>query len=198
MHVSSRRVAIARRMSHALSHSFVVTDCERAAPAIRPPSRSRTYDMEIFSQYTGNAGRATAARNSRRLARNLGARARAGGPASRGCPGRAAGRDAPARPVARWPLVLRVSVPDGECIVVVGIVWSACAALRDSLLATHGTAWKQTCRRAGSTPARLLACRLRARARAKREQRAVAIGMACRGAAVARRRQRRAPAAPVR
>ena len=76
----------------------------------------------------------------------LGARARAGGPASRGCPGRAAGRDAPARPVARWPLVLSVSVPDGECIVVVGIVWSACAALRDSLLATHGTAWNETCR----------------------------------------------------
>ena len=49
-----------------------------------------------------------------------------------------------------------------------------------------------------ATPARLLACRLRARARAKREQRAVAIGMACRGAAVARRRQPRAPAAPVR
>ena len=107
-------------------------------------------------------------------------------------------RRATADRVARWPLVLRVSVPDGECIVVVGIVWSACAALRDSLLATHGTAWNQTCRRAASTRTRLLACRLRARARAKREQRAVAIGMACRGAAVARRRQRRAPAAPVR
>ena len=53
-------------------------------------------------------------------------------------------RRATARPVARWPLVLSVSVPDGECIVVVGIVWSACAALRDSLLATHGTAWNQT------------------------------------------------------
>ena len=53
-------------------------------------------------------------------------------------------RRATADRVARWPLVLRVSVPDGECIVVVGIVWSACAALRDSLLATHGTAWNQT------------------------------------------------------
>ena len=130
--------------------------------------------------------------------RYLGARARAGGPASRGCPGRRGRARRRRDRVARWSLVLSVSVPDGECIAQVGIVWSACAALRDSLLATHGTAWNQTCRRAASTPARLLACRLRARARAKREQRAVAIGMACRGAAVARRRQRRAPAAPVR
>ena len=75
---------------------------------------------------------------------NLGARARAGGPASRGLPGPARPGARRARPVARWPLVLSVSVPDGECIVVVGIVWSACAALRDSLLATHGTAWNQT------------------------------------------------------
>ena len=53
-------------------------------------------------------------------------------------------RRATADRVARWPLVLSVSVPDGECIVVVGIVLSACAALRDKLLATHGTAWNQT------------------------------------------------------
>ena len=57
-------------------------------------------------------------------------------------------RRATADRVARWPLVLSVSVPDGECIVVVGIVLSACAALRDKLLATHGTAWNQTRRRA--------------------------------------------------
>ena len=76
----------------------------------------------------------------------LGVRRRA-----RGCPGRAAPGDvrrATADRVARWPLVLSVSVPDGECIVVVGIVLSACAALRDKLLATHGTAWNQTRTRA--------------------------------------------------
>ena len=67
----------------------------------------------------------------------------AGLPARAGRPGDAV-RRATADRVARWPLVLSVSVPDGECIVVVGIVWSACAALRDSLLATHGTAWNQT------------------------------------------------------
>ena len=127
----------------------------------------------------------------------LGARARAGGPASRGCPGRAAGRDAPARPVARWPLVLSVSVPDGECIVVVGIVWSACAALRDKLLATHGTAWNQT-RRPEPRYAGALAGMPATRARtgeagaARRGHRR----MAHRGAAVARRRQSRARTRP--
>ena len=66
---------------------------------------------------------------------------------------------------SRWPLVLSVSVPDGECVVVLGIVGSACVALRDSLLGTHGTAWNQTRASASRVDAGALARMPDARAR---------------------------------
>ena len=124
---------------------------------------------------------------------NLGARARAGGPASRAAGSRAAAPQRRARATAarRHEYDCTVECTGRKLYSAKYCMERMRCATRLATRYARYSLEPDARRRAARTPARSLACR-HARARAKRGQRAVAIGRAYRGVAVAKWRQSRA------